>query len=89
MTRHCASRTLLSSCLPWQYAGSRWWGTLERRAGATWPSQAFSSIAAMYPVLAALTARHLRALRLGPTVDGALARIKEVVLRIADACGPE
>jgi len=62
MTRPCASRTLLSSCLRGQCRLTLW-GTLDARAEPTWPAQAFSSIAAMYPVLASATA---------PAISGAL-----------------
>jgi len=65
MTRPCASRTLLSSCLRGN-AGSRC-GNLDARAEPTWPRQAFSSIAAMYPVLASATAPLAVRSRLGPT----------------------
>jgi len=62
MTRPCASRTLLSSCLRGQCRLTLW-GTLDARAEPTGPAQAFSSIAAMYPVLASATA---------PAISGAL-----------------
>jgi len=56
MTRPCASRTLLSSCLRGQCRLTLW-GTLDARGRAdVAPPRAFSSIAAMYPVLASATA---------------------------------
>jgi len=52
-------------------------GTLDARAEPTWPRQAFSSIAAMYPVLASATAPALAVRsRLGPNVDGVAGRIQ-------------
>jgi len=54
-------------------------GTLDARAEPTWPRQAFSSIAAMYPVLASATAPAISgALSTGPNVDGVAAGFKEV-----------
>jgi len=55
------------------------------------PAQAFSSIAAMYPVLASATARPLAVRsRLGPNVDGVAGRIqRSELLPSRDACGPE
>jgi len=77
MTRPCASRTLLSSCLRGN-AGSRCgepWTPGPSRRG---PAQAFSSIAAMYPVLASATCARPLAVRsrLGPNVDGVAGRIQ-------------
>jgi len=69
--------TLLSSCLR---------GPMPAHAVGTWtpgpsrrgPAQAFSSIAAMYPVLASATARPLAVRsRLGPNVDASLAGFKK------------
>jgi len=62
MTRPCASRTLLSSCLRGQCRLTLW-GTLDAGPSRRGPAQAFSSIAAMYPVLASATA---------PAISGAL-----------------
>jgi len=77
MTRPCASRTLLSSCLRGQCRLTLW-GTLDARASRRGPAQAFSSIAAMYPVLASATAARPLAVRsrLGPNVDGVAGRIQ-------------
>jgi len=53
------------------------WGTLDAPAEPTWPRQAFSSIAAMYPVLASATAPAISgALSIGPNVDGVAGRIQ-------------
>jgi len=52
-------------------------GTLDARAEPTWPRQAFSSIAAMYPVLASATAPAISgALSTRPNVDGVAGRIQ-------------
>jgi len=66
-------------------------GNLDARAEPTWPAQAFSSIAAMYPVLASATARPLAVRsRLGPNVDGVAAGFKEVsYYHRVTPCGPE
>jgi len=90
MTRPCASRTLLSSCLRGQCRLTLW-GTLDARAEPTWPRQAFSSIAAMYPVLASATAPAISVRsRLGPNVDGVAAGFKEVsYYHRVTPCGPE
>jgi len=67
MTRPCASRTLLSSCLRGQCRLTLW-GTLDARPSRRGPAQAFSSIAAMYLCWPALLRRPLAVRsRLGPT----------------------
>jgi len=69
------SRTLLSSCLRGQCRLTLWepWTPAE----PTWPAQAFSSIAAMYPVLASATAPAISgALSTRPNVDGVAGRIQ-------------
>jgi len=76
MTRPCASRTLLSSCLRGQCRLTLW-GTLDARPSRRGPAQAFSSIAAMYPVLASATAPAISgALSTRPNVDGVAGRIQ-------------
>jgi len=61
---------------PWAMAGSRC-GEPGRPGRADVPAQAFSSIAAMYPVLPALLRRPLAVRsRLGPNVDGVAGRIQ-------------
>jgi len=69
-------------------AGSRC-GEPWTPAEPTWPAQAFSSIAAMYPVLASATAPALAVRsRLGPNVDGVAGRIqRSELLPSRDACG--
>jgi len=89
MTRPCASRTLLSSCLRGN-AGSRC-GEPWTPGEPTWPAQAFSSIAAMYPVLASATAPAISgALSTRPNVDGVAGRIQrsDYYHRVTP-CGPE
>jgi len=88
MTRPCASRTLLSSCLRGQCRLTLW-GTLDARAEPTWPRQAFSSIAAMYPVLASATAPAISgALSTRPNVDGVAGRIqRSELLHRVTPCG--
>jgi len=52
-------------------------GTLDARAERRGPAQAFSSIAAMYPVLASATAPAISgALSTRPNVDGVAGRIQ-------------
>jgi len=87
---NCASRTLLSSCLRGQCRLTLW-GTLDARASRRGPPRPFSSIAAMYPVLASATAPgHSGALSLGPNVAASLAGFKEVsYYHRVTPCGPE
>jgi len=78
MTRPCASRTLLSSCLRGQCRLTLW-GTWTPGPSRRGPAQAFSSIAAMYLCWPALLRRPLAVRsRLGPNVDGVAGRIQEV-----------
>jgi len=73
-------------------------GNAGSRCGEPWtpgpsrrgPAQAFSSIAAMYPVLASATAPAISgALSTGPNVDGVAGRIKEVsYYHRVTPCGP-
>jgi len=59
-------------------------GTLDAGPSRRGPAQAFSSIAAMYPVLASATAPPLAVRsRLGPNVDGVAGGFKEVATTIA------
>jgi len=75
---------------PWQCRLTLWepWTPGPSRRG---PAQAFSSIAAMYPVLASATAPAISVRsRLGPNVDGVAAGFKEVsYYHRVTPCGPE
>jgi len=89
MTRPCASRTRLSSCLP-GHCRLTLWGNPGARAEPTWPRQAFSSIAAnVPPVPPALLRRPLSgSLSTRPNVAGASSwpdSKKCATLPIADA----
>jgi len=85
MTRPCA-RVLCSRAVSVGNAGSRCGNLDAGRADVAPPG--FSSIAAMYPVLASATARPLAVRsRLGPNVDGVAGRIQrsELLHRVTPA----
>jgi len=78
MTRPCASRTLLSSCLRGQCRLTLW-GTLDARPSRRGPAQAFFVDRSYVPVLASATAPAISgALSTRPNVDGVAGRIQEV-----------
>jgi len=66
-------------------------GNPGRRAEPTWPRQAFSSIAAMYPAAGQRYCAAISgALSTRPNVDGVAGRIqRSELLPSRDACGPE
>jgi len=77
MTRPCASRTLLSSCLRGQCRLTLW-GTLDARAEPTWPPpRPFRRSQLCTLCWPALLRRPLAVRsRLGPNVDGVAGRIQ-------------